>query len=113
MKILEVLADTELSDKKKLKAITGMVSDIRAKYGNEEDETDVVKVNTTEGARALNLLTTDEKVAVAGGRLKAIIQEATAGAESAKGSKFDRIFECIVAVDPILTNLDMKSDSKY
>ena len=113
MRILETLSNEEITGAEKLKSIISLVDVIRAKYGNTDEETETTKVATAEGYVGINLLTTDEKVAVATGRIKTCISRATAEAEDCKGSVFDREFERFVAVDAVLTNLGMESDSEY
>lgn len=115
MKILELLAQDGKKDTatKKLSAVTTLVDNVRGVYGNEDAEITAVKVNSTEGLVSVNLLTSDEKVAVATQAIKRAISRATVIAENTEGAVFDRAFESIVACDPILTNLSMKSDSAY
>lgn len=115
MKILETLANDskKMTASLKLKAVRNLVKDVRATYGNEEAEITSVKVNSSEGLVSVGLLTNDEKVAVATQVIKKCISQATVIAENTEGAIFDRAFESLVAVHPVLTNLNEKSDSQY
>ena len=113
MRIIEVIADEEVSAKDKLKAIKNLVKEVRATYGNEDQNIPSPKIATVNGNIDINLLTADEKVAVAENEIRRCISQASAVAENVEGSLFDRSFEFSVAVNPILVNLHKKSTSKY
>ena len=113
MKILNTLRDEELKTGKKLEAVTKLVDKVREKYGNADKEITPVKVSTTNGAVPISLLTDAEKVAVAASEVESIIAMTTVVVESNEGAVFDRVFEGYVAVNPILCNLDMESESSY
>ena len=113
MKLLKKLGNEELSTTAKLETIKKFVAKVRKAYGNEDVEIDAVKVRTADGFVPLSLLTDGEKVAVATSNIKAVVANATIVTESTQGSKFDRVIEGMVAVDPILCNLDAESDSEY
>jgi hypothetical protein len=113
MKIIEIIADNEVSAKNKLKAIKSLVKEVRATYGNEDADIPSPKISTVNGNVDINLLTTDEKVAVAEGEIRRCISQASAVTENVEGSLFDRAFEFAVAVNPVLVNLNKKSTSKY
>jgi hypothetical protein len=113
MKIINTLNNEALSSTEKLEAVKNLVATVRAKYGNTDKNIQPAKVYTTDGYVPINLLGNAERVAVATQELKEAITMATAGAEDTEGAVFDRIFEAVVAVNPILVNLDMESDSSY
>lgn len=115
MKILETLAASGKKDTaaSKLKAVVALVENVRGTYGNEDTEITSVKVNSVNGWVNVGLLTADEKVAVAEQAIRSCISQATVVAESVQGAVFDRAFEAAVAVNPILTNINEKSDSQY
>ena len=113
MKILEKLNNEETTATDKLAEITRLVIDVRTRYGNENIEIQTPKVPTTEGMSAINLLTKEEKVAVATSQIKEVIQMASAVSENTEGTLFDRVFEGFIAVNPILCNLNQESDSEY
>ena len=112
MKILEILASEDTA-KTKLKAVRTLVKSVREVYGNSDTEITSVKVNSVDGWVSIGLLTNDDKVAVATQAIKTCISQATVVAENVEGSVFDRAFEAAVAVHPVLTNLNEKSDSQY
>ncbi len=113
MKITKLLGNEETTPKEKLEAVQTLVNNVRAKYGNTEIEIDAIKVNTVDGYVPLSLLTEAEKVEVATSRIKNAIATATVATENAQGSRFDRVFESMIAIDPIMCNLDQVSDSEY
>jgi len=113
MKIIEILNNEELSGKEKLKAVKGLVKDARAEYGNVDAEITSVKVNSANGMVSINLLSTDEKVAVSEQEIRRAISQASAVAENVEGSVFDRAFEFAIATNPLLANIGEKSESKY
>ena len=113
MKIIETLANGKLSAKKKLKAVTDLVADVRGTYGNEDVKIESIKVNSVNGFVSIGLLTADEKAAVAEQAIRTVISMATAVTESTEGAIFDRSFEAFIATDALLTNLDEKSESSY
>ena len=113
MKILNTLNNEELSTVEKLEAVKTLVTTVRTKYGNIDKTIEPVKVGTTQGMVPISLLTNDEKVAVATNEIKEIISMTTAVVENTEGTVFDRVLEGFIAVNPILVNLDMESDSSY
>lgn len=115
MKIIEILGAPEkvTSSDEKLKAVIAMVKKVREVYGNTDAEIEAPKVGSTNGTVAINLLTTKEKVATAEREIRNCIAKATAEAECTTGIVFDRSFEKAVATSPILTNLELTSDSAY
>ena len=113
MKVLKLLGNEEATTTEKLEAVEAMVSTVRLAYGNTDVEVDPIKVHTADGYVPLSLLTDGEKVAVATSQIKAAVAAATVVTEETQGAKFDRIFEAQIAVNPILCNLDAKSDSAY
>ena len=113
MKIIEVIADNEVSAKDKLKAVKRLVAEVRATYGNEDVDIPSPKISTVNGNVDINLLTTDEKVAVAERELRRCISQASAVTENIEGSLFDRTFEQCIATNSVLVNLNKKSTSKY
>ena len=113
MKILNTLADSEVSSNDKLKALTKLVAKVREIYGNGDVEISMTKVQTADGYVTIALLSNDERVAVATNKLKEIIAMSTAIVENTEGALFDRVFEGFVSVDPVLANLTAKSDSAY
>jgi len=113
MKILKYLGNEETTATKKLDKIKKFVAKVRETYGNTDVEIDPIKVQTTEGYVPLSLLTDEEKVAVATQQIKTAVATATVVTEEAQGSKFDRVLEAQVAINPILCNLDAVSDSEY
>jgi hypothetical protein len=113
MKILNVLGNTEISATEKLTAVNALVSTIREKYGNTELTIQPEKVPTTEGMVSINLLNDEEKVAIVTHEIRHIVMDATAETEQTEGVIFDRMFESLVAINPVLTNLNQSSDSVY
>ena len=113
MKIIAILAEKKTSGKDKVKAVTDMVSKIRKTYGNEDATIEPVKVNTTNGWVSLDILTDDEKAAVAEKEIRNCIAAATAETEATEGSVFDRAFEAKVATNKVLANISMTSGSAY
>jgi len=113
MKILETLNNEESTTADKLAAVKTFVESVRTKYGNTDKEIQPAKIATSEGHIPISLLSNEEKVAVATGEIKEIIAMTTAVTENTEGAIFDRVFEGYVAVHPVLTNLDMVSDSEY
>jgi len=113
MKILNVLGNTETSATEKLTAVNALVSTVREKYGNTELAIQPKKVHTTEGIVSINLLNDEEKVAIAIQEIRHIVMSATATTEQTEGAIFDRMFESLVAINHILTNLNQSSDSVY
>ena len=113
MKILKTLGSEETTVTEKLEAVSILVKNVRNTYGNTDVDIDPIKVATTDGWVPISLLDDAEKVAVATVRIKAAVAGATVVAEEEQGTKFDRVFEAQIAVDPILCNLDAKSDSAY
>ena len=113
MKIIEVLNNEEIAGKEKLKSVKSLVKVCREAYGNEDVEVPSVKVQTTEGNVSIDLLSTDEKVAVATNEIRRCIANATAVAENVDGAVWDRAFEFAVSTNNILANIGMKSKSKY
>ena len=113
MKILNTLNNEDVTTTEKLNAVNIMVLNVRTTYGNLDVDIDPIKVATTDGWVPISLLDDKEKVAVATVRIKAAVAGATVVTEETQGTKFDRLFEAQVAVDPILCNLDAKSDSAY
>ncbi len=113
MKIIETLGNEKLDAKTKLTAVKDMVKGCRAEYGNKEVEIGSIKVNSVNGMVSVGLLTKAEKVAVAEQQIRGCVQTATVVSENVEGSVFDRAFEFAIATNPILVNLNEKSDSKY
>jgi len=113
MKILETLRNKKVKADSKLEAVTKLVGKVREKYGNSDKEIQAVKVNTVNGMVPISLLATNEKVVVATNEIESIIAMTTAVVESNEGAVFDRVFEGYVAVNPILCNINTKSDSSY
>jgi len=113
MKIIELIADNDVSAKDKLKGIKTLVKEVRNTYGNEDQDIPAVKVATVNGNVDITLLTNEEKVAVAENELRRCISQATAVAENVEGAVFDRSFEFAISTNPILVNLGKKSTSKY
>jgi hypothetical protein len=113
MRIIEVIADNEVSAKDKLKSVISLVIEVRATYGNEDVDIPSPKISTINGNVDINLLTTDEKVAVAENEIRRCISQASAVADNVEGALFDRAFEFAVATNPVLVNLSKKSTSKY
>lgn len=115
MKILETLAATgkKATASSKLEAVNALVSKVRKVYGNEDAEITAVKVNSVNGHVSVNLLTSDEKVAVAESAIRDCISRATVVAENTEGAVFDRSFESLVATNAILVNINAKSESAY
>ena len=113
MKIIEELGNEKLSGSKKLKAVKNLVKECRETYGNEDVEITSVKVNSVNGMVSVGLLTTDEKVAVSEQEIRRCISQATAVSENVEGSVFDKAFEFAISCNPLLTNINEKSTSKY
>ena len=113
MKIIETLGNKKLDTKTKLDAVKELVKVCRKTYGNKDAEIGSVKVNSVNGMVSVGLLTKAEKVAVAEQQIRYAISNATVVAENVEGSVFDRAFEMGIATNPILTNLNEKSDSQY
>ena len=113
MKILNILNDDKVKSSKKLKAIKSLVLQARTTYGNIDKSIEPIKVQATDGYIPISLLTNDEKIAIATSEIKQAISIATIAIEDTEGTVFDRVFECYIAVNPILCNLDMQSDSTY
>ena len=113
MEILNTLNNEELSSKVKLKAVKQLVKACREVYGNEDVEITSVKVNSVNGMVPINLLSTDEKVAVSEQEIRRAISQASAVADNVEGAVFDRSFEMSIGTNPLLTNINEKSTSKY
>jgi len=113
MKIIELIADEELSAKEKLKAVKKLVKEVRETYGNTDQEIPSVKIPTVNGNVDVSLLTNDEKLAVAEGELRRCISQATAVADNVEGAVFDRSFEFAVSTNPVLVNIGKQSTSRY
>jgi len=113
MKIIETLNNEETSSKEKLKAIKSLVKTARAEYGNEDVEITSVKVNSVNGMVTIDLLSTDEKVAVSEQEVRRAISQASAVAENVEGAVFDRALEFAISTNPLLANISEKSTSKY
>ena len=113
MKILATLSNEKMENEEKLEAVGKFVAAVRKQYGNADADITAKKVATSDGLIPISLLSPSEKVAVATAEVKQIIQMATAGTENIEGSIFDRVLEALVAVNPILTNLDQTTDSAY
>lgn len=113
MKIIETLSKEKVSASDKLKAVKALVKNCRAEYGNEEAVITTVKVNSVNGMVSVGLLTKSEKIAVAEQQIRRCISTATAVAENKEGAVFDRAFEFAISTNPLLVNLNEKSDSKY
>jgi hypothetical protein len=113
MKILNTLNNEETTSTEKLETVANFVKVVRERYGNADKEITPNKVYTSEGYVPISLLSNDEKVVVATQEIKEAIAMATAGTENTEGAIFDRVLEALIAVNPILVNLDMESDSAY
>ena len=113
MEILNTLNNEELSSKVKLKAVKQLVKACREVYGNEDVEITSVKVNSVNGMVPINLLSTDEKVAVAEQEIRRAISQASAVADNVEGAIFDKALEFAISTNPLLTNINEKSTSKY
>jgi len=113
MKIIELIADQEVSAKDKLSGIKDLVKEVRKTYGNEDQDIPAPKIITVNGNVDINLLTKEEKVAVSENELRRCISQASAVSENVEGSLFDRAFEFAVSTNPVLVNLNKKSTSKY
>ena len=113
MNILKTLGNEETSVTDKLTAVKDLVTKVRTKYGNIDKVIEPVKVPTTNGFVPISLLTDGEKVEIAGNEIREIVAMTTAIIENSDGSVFDRVIEGFIAVNPILVNLDMETDSDY
>ena len=113
MQILKTLGKEEINSEDKLVFIEAMVKSVREKYENTDVEIEEIKVHTADGYVPLSLLNDAEKVAVATQAIKNAVATATVTVENVQGTKFDRVFEAMIAVDAILCNLDAKTDSSY
>jgi len=113
MKIIEQLNNEELTSKEKLNKLTKLVSKVRSKYGNEDQNIPAPKVPTVVGMLPVGMLAVDEKVAVGHQEILRCISQAQAVAENVEGAVFDRAFEFAVATNPVLCNIDEESGSEY
>ncbi len=113
MKIIETLGNEELDAKTKLDAVKELVKVCRKTYGNKDMEIGSVKVNSMNGMVSIELLTKAERVGVAEIQVRNAISNASVVAENVEGGVWDRAFEMSIATNPILTNLNKKSNSQY
>ena len=113
MKILNTLNSKDNTAEEKLAAVVALVATVRAKYGNDAIEIAPVKVPTTDGFVPINFLNTEERVEIAIMQIKQASLMATATVESEVGTMFDRVFEGFIAVDSILVNLSVETESTY
>lgn len=97
----------------KLAAIIEVVARARKAYGNADIEIDPAEVNTTEGKTEIIYLTDADKVAAARREINTIRVKAIESTKVTEGVILDREIEKLIAVNPILTNLESTSGSDY
>ena len=98
---------------KKLEMVAEVVAKARKKYGNTDEEITSPEVNTTEGMTDLAYLTDVDKVAMATKEINSIRVKAIESTKVTEGTILDREIERLLAINPVLTNLDSASGSEY
>jgi len=113
MKIQALLNSEELSNSEKLSQLTDIVNGARNSYGNADVIIDIPRVNTIDGYVALNMLSDEDKVAVAAIEFKNIVMECVEYSESNNAVILDKSIQEQLAVNAVLTNLSTDSGSQY
>jgi len=113
MSITEILSNKDTASQEKLEQLTSIIANARKAYGNEGIPITSPKVNTTEGAKDIKYLTWDDKLALAERVIDYCVTTAIANTDCTEGAVFDSELQSLLAVNPILTNLLTKVDSKY
>ena len=113
MTITEILDNQETPVAEKLKQLSKVVSKAREAYGNTATEVNAPKVNSTEGYVELKFLSPEDKLAIAKGNIRGITMETIALTELSQGAVFDKEFERLLALDPVLANISTVVTSKY
>lgn len=98
---------------KKLEMVAEVVAKARKKYGNTDEEITSPEVNTTEGMTDLAYLTDADKVVMASKEINSIRVKAIESTKVTEGTVLDREIERLLAINPVLANLDSTSGSEY
>jgi len=111
--LTQIINDDKTEAAAKLPAISRIVSKARKAYGNSDVEIDIPEINTCEGKTGLQYLTAEDKVAVAANEISAIRVCAIEATKATDGAVLDREIERLLAVNPVLVNLETESGSDY
>ena len=113
MKINKILLKEDMADNVKVQAIAKIVSDVRAKYGNEDKEIDTPEVSTVDGIVDMKYLSDESKLALADSEFTNIKLLAIEFCKSFDGAILDRKVEELLAISPIMANLLVSTESEY
>jgi len=111
--ISAVLAKKKMAASAKVAAISGIVTSVRAKYGNSDVEIKPTKtVNTCYGLMSMKYLSDEDKLALVTKAISSIRVQAIQTTESTTGIVFEREVEKLVATNPVLSNLEASVQSE-
>ena len=113
MTISQILDNKESTATNKIEQLAEVVAKARKAYGNGKLDITAPKVPTTDGYVNINLLSDEDKVALASIEIRKIIVDATAAVECTEGIVLDRKIEVALATNPVLVNITTKVDSAY
>ena len=105
--------DKTMDAEAKIEAISAKVNRARKAYGNSDVVIATPVVNTCEGKVDLKFLSDSDKVALAGTSIRNIRMRAIEAVKATDGAVLDREIERLLAVDSVLVNLFVTSDSEY
>ena len=113
--LTQVLATSnkKMKANEKLAAITKIVNKAKARYGNEDSEIGPVEVCTTEGATDMAYLSGADKLAIASRCINEIRINAIETTKQQEGAVLDSEIARLLAVSPVLSNLDTTSGSEF
>ena len=113
MTLTEIITDEEMKASEKVTAIAEKVKEARAVYTDKEAEIEVPKVYTSEGHVLLTYVSDADKVALAASEIANIRAAATSAVENNEGADLTAEVTRLIGINPILMNLDSKSDNGF
>lgn len=113
MTISTILDNTETPVAEKLLQLAKIVSKAREAYGNTEETLTSPRVNSTEGFVDMKYLSNDDKLVIAKQQIRHITMEVIATTDMVEGAVFDKEFERLLSLNPHLSHITSKTDSKY
>ena len=109
-----IAADAKTMDASaKIIAISKIVAAARKQYGNVEVEIANPTVHTCEGSLDMAYVSDSDKVTLAGREIQTIKTRAIEAVKATDGAVLDREIERLIAVNSVLVNLEVSSDSSY
>ena len=117
MKMNDILKTQEgadaLTPAEQVEKIAEFTAAMRAKYGNDDAEISTPEIHTTDGLQDMEFLSDESKVAIARSEWENIKSIAIEFTKSFEGAKLDKKIEELVAISPILANINRQAESEY